>query len=246
MTATGAPVALVTGGSRGIGRATVLRLAQDGYRVAFCYTANAEAARRTEKAVAERGGQAVAKQADVSDAAAVTDLVSGVEDELGPIDVLVTSAGIVRDNPLVFMDDADWHRVLDVNLNGTYHVCRSVVFGMMKRRTGCVITISSVAGVHGNPTQTNYSAAKAGIIGFTRALSKEIGRYGIRVNAVAPGFIDTDMTESLDDKARTRLVAGIPLGRFGRPEEVADLVGYLVTAEYVTGAVLQIDGGLST
>ncbi len=156
----------------------------------------------------------------------------------------MTSAGIVRDQPLLLMKDEDWNDVLDTNLDGTYHLCRSVVFEMMKRKSGCIVNISSVAGVYGNPTQSNYSASKAGIIGFTKALAKEVGQYGIRANVVAPGFIETDMTAALSDKVREQAVKNVPLRRLGRPEEVADSVSFLVNAAYVTGAVLQVDGGI--
>ncbi|MEU3402835.1 3-oxoacyl-[acyl-carrier-protein] reductase [Streptomyces sp. NPDC006670] len=237
-------VALVTGGTRGIGRATVLRLARDGHDVAFCYASRPDAAAELEKEAAELGARVHGHQADVSDPDAVRALVAGVEDRLGGIDVVVTSAGIVRDQPLLMMADEDWQQVLRVNLDGTYHVCRSVVFEMMKRKSGCIVNISSVAGVYGHATQTNYSASKAGIIGFTKALAKEVGPYGIRANAVAPGFIETDMTAGLSGKVREKALRGIPLRRLGRPEEVADTVAYLVGAEYVTGSVLQIDGGL--
>jgi 3-oxoacyl-[acyl-carrier protein] reductase len=236
--------ALVTGGSRGIGRAIVLRLARDGYNIAFSYASQADAAKAVAEEVGHAGAQVLALPVDVSDSAAVRDLVSRTSDELGAIDLAVTSAGVVKDAPLVLMRDQDWGEVLRVDLDGTYNVCRAVVFEMMKRKSGCVISISSVAGVYGNATQTNYSAAKAGVIGFTKALAKEVGRYGIRVNAIAPGFIETDMTAAIRADVQKRLLGAIPLGRFGRPEEVADMVSYLATAEYVTGAVLQIDGGI--
>ena len=236
--------ALVTGGSRGIGRAVVLRLARDGYDVAFCYASQTEAAKTLAEQASQTGAQVLALAADVSDAAAVRDMMARANDELRGIDLVVTSAGVVKDAPLVLMKDEDWHDVLRVDLDGTYNVCRAAVFEMMKRRSGCVINISSVAGVYGNATQTNYSAAKAGVIGFTKALAKEVGRYGIRGNAIAPGFIETDMTAALPAGAQKRLLEAIPLGRFGRAEEVADMVGYLAVAEYVTGAVLHIDGGI--
>ncbi|MFH8884108.1 3-oxoacyl-[acyl-carrier-protein] reductase [Streptomyces californicus] len=244
MSARTGKVALVTGGSRGIGRATVLRLAQDGHDVAFCYRSRPDAARELEKEVSECGVRVYSHQADVSVADSVRELVAATEDRLGAVDIAVTSAGIVRDQPLLLMKDEDWNDVLATNLDGTYHLCRSVVFEMMKRRSGCIVNISSVAGVYGNPTQSNYSASKAGIIGFTKALAKEVGQYGIRANVVAPGFIETDMTAALSDKVREQAVKNVPLRRLGRPEEVADSVSFLVNAAYVTGAVLQVDGGI--
>jgi len=240
-------VALVSGGSRGIGRACVLRLAADGYDIGFCYHSNAHAARVVEKEVLELGARVASRQVDVSDGAAVRDWVAGAAEELGPIDVAVTSAGITRDNPLVLMTDDEWHGVLDTNLDGVYHVCRAVVFDMMKRKSGSLVNISSVSGVYGNATQSNYSASKAGIIGFTKALAKEVGRYGLRANVVAPGLIETDMTAQLADPARKKMLQSVPLKRLGTAEEVADLTAFLASdrAGYVTGAVFQIDGGLT-
>jgi 3-oxoacyl-[acyl-carrier protein] reductase len=239
--------ALVTGGSRGIGRAAVLALARDGFDVAFCYRSDAEAATAVEKEAAQLGVRARADRVDVAEAAAVRDWVERVEAELGPVDAAVTAAGITRDNPLVLMEDEQWGQVLSTNLDGVYHVCRSVVFGMMKRRAGAIVNVSSVAGVYGHPTQSNYSASKAGIIGFSKALAKETGRSGIRVNVVAPGFVDTDMTGAMTDSAREEALAKIPLRRMGTAEEVAEMVAYLVSdrAAYVTGSVLQIDGGIT-
>ncbi|WP_049572545.1 3-oxoacyl-[acyl-carrier-protein] reductase [Streptomyces sp. SBT349] len=246
-TADGSRVAVITGGTRGIGRATVQRLARDGFDVAFCYQSNEEAALTLSKEVAELGVRVLARQADVTDRGAVRAFVEEVEEQLGPVGLAVTSAGITRDNPLLMMTDEEWHEVLDTNLDGVYHLCRSVVFSMMKHRAGVIVNISSVAGVYGQATQTNYSASKAGIIGFSRALAKEVARYGIRVNVVAPGFIETDMTSSLNEAARAKALASVPLGRLGRAEEVADLVSYLASdrAGYVTGAVMQIDGGIT-
>lgn len=239
-------VALVTGGSRGIGAKVVTQLARDGFDVAFCFQSNVEAAALVEKEAASAGAEVFTQQVDVSSAAEVEKFVKASETALGPLHAVVSCAGIVRDNPLVLLREEDWRSVLGVNLDGTYHVCRAAVFSMMRRKAGTVVTMSSVAGVYGHATQTNYSASKAGIIGFTKALAKEVGKYRIRANAVAPGFIDTDMTAALSAEATARLAGQIPLGRFGQPEEIADLVSFLVSdrAGYITGQVFGIDGGL--
>ncbi|MFI1398426.1 3-oxoacyl-[acyl-carrier-protein] reductase [Streptomyces sp. NPDC020681] len=240
------PVALISGGSRGIGRAVALRLAEDGHDISFCYRGDEQAAAVVEKELAEAGARSLAARVDVTDAEAVRAWVSRTEKDFGPIAVAVTSAGITRDKPLLMMSDTEWHEVVDTNLDGVYHVCRAVVFPMLKRRAGSIVTVSSVSGVQGNAGQTNYAASKAGIIAFSRSLAKEVGRRGIRVNAVAPGLIDTDMSSSLDESVKDQVTERTALGRPGLPSEVADAVAFLASprSSYITSAVLPVDGGL--
>jgi 3-oxoacyl-[acyl-carrier protein] reductase len=237
---------VVSGGSRGIGRAVVQRLARDGFDVAFCYRSDQAAAEGTAKLAEQAGARAAYRVVDVADAAQSTAFVDWAQQELGPPAALVTAAGVIHDGPLASMRDDAWRQVLRTNLDGTFHLCRAVIRSMMLRRRGALVTLSSVAGVYGSATQTNYSASKAGIIGFTRAVAKECGRFGIRANTVAPGFIETDMTAQVADAARNRYLGQIPLKRFGDAQEVAALVSFLVSdaAGYITGQVIGIDGGL--
>ncbi|MGW2775052.1 3-oxoacyl-ACP reductase FabG [Streptomyces olivaceoviridis] len=238
-------IALVSGGSRGIGRAVVRRLARDGFDVSFCYRSNQEAAEELAKEAAEHGTRVLAVRCDVADPEDVREWYARTERELGPVDAVVTSAGVTRDRPLVLMGQDDWDGVLRTNLDGVYHVCRAAAFSMSKRRTGVIVNLSSVAGLYGNTGQANYAASKAGIIGFTKSLAKELGPRGVRANVVAPGLIETDMVGGMPAAALERQLKGVPLGRLGRAGEVADLVAFLVSdqAAYITGAVVEIHGG---
>jgi 3-oxoacyl-[acyl-carrier protein] reductase len=239
-------IALVTGASRGIGRATAERLAASGHSVAVNYARSAEAAEEVVAAIRSGGGTALAVQADVGDESAVSAMFATVEDTFGRVEILVNNAGITQDNLLLRMSTEAWDQVIETNLRSVYLCSKLAVRGMLRNRWGRIISISSVSGVHGNAGQANYAAAKAGIIGFTKSLSKEIGTRGITVNAVAPGFIETAMTDGLGEEIAEAVQANISLGRLGRPEEVASAVSYLASddAGYITGHTILVDGGL--
>lgn len=238
-------VAIVTGGTRGIGRAVAVALAREGAAVTLCARDLAQA----EKVAADlrdTGAQALAVKADVAQASDVEELVNACLARFERVDILVNNAGITRDGLLLRMKDEDWDAVLNVNLRGAFYCTRAALRPMLKQRAGRIINITSVVGVMGNPGQANYVASKAGIIGLTKAVAREVVSRGITVNAVAPGFIETDMTERLSPELKAQMLAQIPLGRFGKPEEVAALVLFLASdrASYITGQVLHINGGL--
>ncbi len=239
-------VALVTGGSRGIGRAIVEEAARSGWKVAFTYSNSQKAAGGLVDELRQLGFVASAYRADVRDFQRACEVVAEVEKSLGPPDLLVNNAGIKRDVALYRMDPATWAEVIDTNLGGTFNYSRAVIFGMIKRKAGAIVNIVSVSGLIGLAGQTNYSASKAGIIGFTKALSKEVARFGIRVNAIAPGFIQTDMLNDIPEETRKRMFAQIPLGSPGLPRHVAQAVVFLAgeVSEYITGQVLPVDGGM--
>ncbi len=240
-------VALVTGASRGIGRAIAEQLAADGHRVAVNYIHSQDRAEAVAEKIRAGGGEAKSVGADVGSDEAVAGLFQEVESSLGPVEILVNSAGITRDGLLLRMKVTDWDDVLATNLRSVFLCTKVALRPMVKARWGRVISVTSVAGISGNAGQANYSAAKAGIIGFTKAVAKEVGSRGITVNAVAPGFIETDMTAELDDATRAEVKRRVGVGRFGTPQEIASAVGYLAgeQAGYVNGQVVVVDGGLA-
>ncbi len=239
-------VALVTGGSRGIGRAVSVRLAGAGAFVIVNYARNEEAARETLRLIGEAGGDGTIARFDVSDDRESTDAIAALIKEKGRIDILVNNAGESRDGLLVRMKDRDWDRVIGTNLKGAFHCCRAVAYTMMKQRGGRIVNVSSVVALSGNAGQANYSASKAGLVGLTKSLARELAPRAICVNAVAPGLIDTDMTSAMTEEQRESVLAGIPLSRLGTPDDVAGVVLFLASDEagYITGQVIGVNGGL--
>ncbi len=239
--------AIVTGSSRGIGRAIALELGQAGASVVINYSSNDAAAEEVKKQIEDSGGAAVTIQADVTDYNQCESMIQNTIEHFGRIDILVNNAGITRDNLLARMKAEEWQDVIDTNLTGVYNCCRAALRPLLKQKSGGrIINIASVAGIHGNTGQANYAAAKGGVISFTRTLAKELGSRGITVNAVAPGFIETEMTEILSEGMKEQVISRIALGRLGKPEDVASVVLFLASsADYVTGQVIAVDGNLS-
>jgi len=238
--------AVITGGSRGIGRAVAKALAGEGCNLVINYAGNDEAARETQQICEGLGAKVVLAKGNVADPACCEIIAEKALEEFGHIDVLVNSAGITRDNILIKLDEADFDQVVETNLKGTFLMMKACARSMIRKRSGRIVNISSVVGLMGNAGQANYSASKAGVIGLTKSFAREVASRSITVNAVAPGFIDTDMTKKMTDQAKEKTASQIPAGRLGSPEEVADAVVFLASdkAKYVTGQVLCVDGGM--
>ncbi len=240
-------VAIVTGGARGIGKAIVLEFAKEGADVAFNFVKSEEQALQIKKKVEALGRKALIFKQDVKDYNAIKVMVEGVKDTLGKLDIIVNNAGILRDKALMLMEEQDWEDVIATNLSGAFNVIRASIVTFMKQKSGNIINITSVAGLKGMPRQVNYSASKAGLIGLTKSLAREVAGYNVRVNALAPGYIDTDMVKDLKEEQKANILKTVPLGRIGRSEEVAKAAVFLASdkSAYITGQVITIDGGLA-
>ena len=240
-------IALITGGSRGIGREIALGLSKQGINIAITYSSNATKAEEVVEELKQNGVKALAIQGNASVEEDVNSIVKKVEEELGTIDILVNNAGITKDNLLIRMKSEDWDDVMDVNLKGVFLCTKAVARGMMKKKYGKIINMASVVGITGNAGQGNYSASKAGVIGFTKSMAKELASRGIRVNAIAPGFIQTDMTNVLKEEVKLEMQKNIPLNYLGTPKDISNLVNFLASeaSDYITGQVIKIDGGMA-
>lgn len=240
-------IALVTGASRGIGRAIAIELASRGYRVALNYQSAEASAEETLAVIRAAGGSAMAVRADVSDSTGVSELFETVIKEFGPVEVLVNNAGITRDNLLMRMKDEEWLAVLKTNLDSVYYCTKAALRSMIKGRFGRIVAISSVSSLVGNAGQTNYAAAKAGILGFIKSVAREVASRGVTANIVAPGYVNTDMTSILSKEIREGILSRIPVGRYGDPKDIARAVAFLVSddASYITGQILAVDGGMT-
>ena len=239
--------ALVTGASKGLGRAIAIRLAEIGVNVAVNYNSSPEAAADVVKIITDQGGKAFAVHADISSVEQVKAMVEGVQDQLGSVEILVNNAGIIQDQLLMRMSDEAWSRVIDINLNGTFYCTRAVLRNMVRNRWGRIINIGSVVGLRGNPAQTNYTASKAAVIGFTKALAKEVATRNITANVVAPGYFETETTSVLTQEQKDYWLSVIPQGHFGEPDDIAYTVAFLADerAKYITGQVISVDGGMA-
>ncbi|SHJ82725.1 3-oxoacyl-[acyl-carrier-protein] reductase [Anaerobranca californiensis DSM 14826] len=240
-------VAVVTGASRGIGKAIALKLAEEGAKVVVNYNSSEEEAQKVVNAILEIGGEGIAVKGNIADYNQSQQLIEKTLEEFQRVDILVNNAGITRDNLLLRMSEEDFDQVIDVNLKGYFNCTKAVIRPMLKNKKGKIINITSVIGITGNTGQSNYAAAKAGVIGFTKSLAKELGGKGINVNAVAPGFIQTDMTDKLPEEIKRKIGENIPLKTFGKPEDVAKLVVFLASSDsdYITGQIIGVDGGLA-
>jgi 3-oxoacyl-[acyl-carrier protein] reductase len=238
---------IISGATRGIGRAVATELARSGANISFNFLKSSTEAQHLEDEIKNLGVRVKSFQVDIRDFKTVKSWADETKELYGGIDLVVNNAGIIKDKALALMEPVEWHEVINTNLNGTFNLTRAAIVSLMKQKSGIVINITSVSGITGRPRQTNYAASKAGIIGFTKSLAREVAPYNIRVNAVAPGFIETDMVKSLKEEFKSQVIQQIPASRFGRPEEVAKVVRYLVSdeARYVTGQTLVIDGGMS-
>lgn len=239
-------VALVTGASRGIGRAIAISLASYGATVIVNYFGSKEKAETVVEEIRDNGGKAIAYQANVADETAVKEMFDYIIAEFKTLDILVNNAGITKDNLILKMTEEEFDKVIDTNLKGVFYCLKQATKIMLKQKQGAILNISSVSGIHGNPGQVNYSASKAGVIGMTKTLAKELGSRGIRVNAIAPGYIKTDMTEVLKEEIKRKVTEAVPLRRLGEPEDIAEMASFLVSpkASYITGQVIEVDGGL--